>query len=84
MSLRIRFRFDGKCVQHPRYDPKRDGRPQDGNCDGCDTLFVIDLYTRIAKRRADEGAGIVVRTPTHPEQQPGADDVEQSSDSDNP
>ena len=67
MALRIRFRFDGKCGRHPRYDPKRDGPPQDGNCDGCDTLFVIDLYTRIAKRRADKGAGIVVRTPTHPE-----------------
>ena len=26
MSLRIRFRFDGKCNSHPRYDPARDGR----------------------------------------------------------
>jgi hypothetical protein len=84
MALKIRFRFNGKCVQHPRYDPNRDGRPQHRNCEGCETLFVIDLYTRIAKKRADKGAGIVVRTPTHQEEQPGANDVEQSSDSDNP
>src|SRR5215472_14384605 len=27
MSLKIRFRFDGRCAPQPRYDPKRDGRP---------------------------------------------------------
>ena len=27
ISLRIRFRFDGKCSRHPRYNPKCDGRP---------------------------------------------------------
>jgi hypothetical protein len=73
MSLRIRFRFDGKCCVHPRYDPARDGRPQHGNCEGYESLHVIDLYIRIAKRRAAEGKGIVVRTPTHPEEQLGVD-----------
>jgi len=62
MSLRIRFRFDGKCSLHPRYDPVRDGRPQHANCEGCESLHVIQLYVRIAKRRAREGQAIVVRT----------------------
>ena len=75
MSLRIRFRFDGKCSLHPRYDPARDGRPQHGNCDGCESLYVIHLYIRIAKRRAGEGNGIVVRTPAHPEDEPGVDET---------
>lgn len=66
MALKIRFRFDGKCALHPRYDPKRDGQPQHGKCEGCETLRVIALYTRIAKRRADRAEGIVVRTPTRP------------------
>ena len=52
MSLRVRFRFDGKCSLHPRYDPARDGRPQHGKCEGCESLYVIYLYTVIAKRRA--------------------------------
>jgi hypothetical protein len=82
MSLRIRFRFDGKCIRHPRYDPKRDGLPQHGNCEGCESLHVINLYVRIAKRRADEAAGIVVRTPTHPEEQLGTVETEQLPDSD--
>ena len=60
MSLRIRFRFDGKCSLHPRYDPARDGRPQHGNCEGCESLYVIHLYVRIAKRRAENCNGIVV------------------------
>jgi len=62
MALKIRFRFDGKCMAHPRYDPLRDGRPQRGNCEGCESLYVIHLYLRIAKRRASEGKGLVVRT----------------------
>jgi hypothetical protein len=62
MSLRIRFRFDGKCSLHPRYDSVRDGPPQLGNCDGCDSLYVIHVYVRIANRRAAEGKGIVART----------------------
>lgn len=62
MSLRIRFRFDGKCSLHPRYDPARDGPPQHGNCEGCESLYVIHLYAKIAKRRADNKNGILVRT----------------------
>ena len=75
MALKIRFRFDGKCCSHPRYDPARDGRPQHENCEGCDSLYVIHLYIRIAKRRAGEGKGIVVRTPAHPEEQLGVDET---------
>ena len=75
MSLKIRFRFDGKCIFHPRYDPGRDGRSQHANCEGCEALHVIHLYIRIAKRRAGEGKGIVVRTPAHPEEEPGVDET---------
>ena len=82
MSLKIRFRFDGRCILHPRYDPGRDGRPQHGNCEGCEALHVIHLYIRIAKRRATEGKGIVVRTLTHPEEQLGVDENAQLSDID--
>ena len=61
MSLKIRFRFDGRCTRHPRYDLQRDGRPSDGKCEGCDSLYVIHLYTKIAKRRAEDANLIVVR-----------------------
>jgi hypothetical protein len=61
MSLKIRVRFDGRCMSHPRYDPVRDGRPQHVNCEGCDSLHVIHLYIQIAKRRASEGRGLVAR-----------------------
>ena len=64
MSLKIRFRFDGRCTQHPRYDPKRDGRPADGKCEGCESLYVIYLYLKIAKRRAESANLIVVRAST--------------------
>ncbi len=70
MSLRIRFRFDGKCSSHPRYDPTRDGRPQHGNCEGCDSPYVIHLYIWIAKRKGAEGKGLVIRMrPTNEEVQ---------------
>ena len=59
MSLKIRFRFDGKCIRHPRYNPKRDGRPNDGKCDGCESLYVIHLYTQIAQKRAQASIGVV-------------------------
>jgi hypothetical protein len=61
MSLRIRFRFDGKCSLHPRYDPARDGRPQHAKCEGCESLYVIYLYTQIAKRRADNSNCVLAR-----------------------
>lgn len=82
MSLKIRFRFDGRCSLHPRYDPGRDGRPQHGNCEGCEALHVIHLYIRIAKRRATEGKGIVVRTLTHPDEQRVVDENAPPSDTD--
>ena len=64
MSLKIRFRFDGKCRRHPRYNPKRDGRPADDKCEGCESLYVIHLYTKIAKRRTEDASLIVVRNTT--------------------
>ena len=74
MSLKIRFRFDGRCTRHPRYDPKRDGRPSDGKCDGCESLYVIHLYTKIAKRRAENANLIVVRASTDHEDLKAVDD----------
>jgi hypothetical protein len=68
MSLKIRFRFDGRCTRHPGYDPKRDGHPSDGKCEGCESLYVIHLYTKIAKRRAEEANLIVVRASTDSEE----------------
>ena len=66
MSLRIRFRFDGKCSVHPRYNPDKDGRPQHHDCPGCDSLWVVHLYCRIARRKAETGEGILVVHPaTH-------------------
>jgi hypothetical protein len=59
MSLKIRFRFDGRCTRHPRYDPRRDGQPADGKCEGCESLYVIHLYMKIVKRRT-EGANLIV------------------------
>lgn len=77
MSLRIRFRFDGKCRLHPRYDPARDGRPRHANCDGCESLYVIYLYIRIAKRRAENCNSIVARLA-------GRDDEQRPSDESSP
>ena len=74
MSLKIRFRFDGRCTRHPRYDPKRDGRPSDGKCQGCESLYVIHLYTEIAKRRAEDANLIVVRVAAYREEHKTSDD----------
>jgi hypothetical protein len=60
MSLKIRFRFDGRCSAHPRYNPEKDGRPEHEDCRGCDSLWVIHLYSR----KAQAGEGIFV---VHPE-----------------
>jgi len=79
MSLKIRFRFDGRCTRHPRYNPMRDGRSSDGNCEGCESLYVIHLYVKIAKRRAEDPNLIVVRVPTDREEHK-ANDVEPSSE----
>jgi hypothetical protein len=78
MSLKIRFRFDGRCTRHPRYNPKRDGRPNDAKCEGCESLHVIHLYTKIAKRRAEDANLTVVRASSDRDEQQ-AIDVEPSS-----
>ena len=83
MSLRIRFRFDGKCSLHPRYDPLRDGRPQHGNCEGCESLYVIHLYIRIARRRAENENGALVRTSRGREEHRAIDEFRQLSDTKN-
>ena len=76
MSLRIRFRFDGRCGMHPRYNPQKDGRPQHNDCAGCESLYVISLYSRIARKRAATGDGIVVSN-----RETFAEDSDVSSDS---
>jgi hypothetical protein len=73
MSLKIRFRFDGRCTRHPRYDPRRDGRPSDDKCEGCESLYVIHLYTKIAQRRSENANIIVIRVPTNREEHKAID-----------
>ena len=63
MSLKIRFRFDGRCSVHPRYNPEKDGRPQHKDCPGCDSLWVVHLYSGIARRKAAAGEGMLVSNP---------------------
>lgn len=66
MALRVRFRFDGRCSVHPSYNPEKDGRPQHKDCPGCESLWVIHLYTGIARRKGESGDGIIVsRTEVH-------------------
>ena len=62
MSLNVRFRFDGRCTMHPRYNPETDGRPQHKHCDGCESLYVIFVYAAIARRRAESGEGSSLST----------------------
>jgi hypothetical protein len=61
------------------YDPERDGRPPDGKCEGCESLHVIRLYTKIAKRRAEDANLIVTRDTTDRDEHE-ANDVQQSSE----
>lgn len=68
MSLKIRFRFDGRCRLHPRYNPEKDGRPQHRDCPGCESLYVIHLYCHIARRKSESGEGILVSCLHAPEQ----------------
>jgi hypothetical protein len=63
VSLRIRFRFDGRCSVHPRYNPDKDGTPQHKGCSGCDSLWVIHLYSGIARRKAEAADGIIASGP---------------------
>lgn len=79
MSLKIRFRFDGRCTRHPRYDPRRDGHPSDSKCEGCESLYVIDLYTKIAKGRTGD-AGLIVVRPSSDREEHKADDAQLGSE----
>jgi len=63
MSLKIRFRFDGRCRVHPRYNPERDGSPEHKDCSGCESLRAIQLYTSIALKKARNGEGLIVSSP---------------------
>ena len=63
MTLKIRFRVEGKCSVHPRYNPEKDGRPQHKDCVGYDSLWVVHLYSGIARRKAETGEGILVSRP---------------------
>lgn len=72
MSLKIRFRFDGRCRTHPRYNPEKDGQPQHKDCPGCDALWVIHLYTGIARRKSESGEGILLSRP-----EPSSDSADQ-------
>ena len=80
MSLKIRFRFDGKCSVHPRYNPERDGRPRDGKCEGCESLYVIHLYTRIANRRAENANLIVMRATRDRDEQDSSNKADTNSE----
>ena len=60
MSLKIRFHFNGRCAIHPWYNPEADGQPQHKQCAGCESLFVIFLYSGIARRRSEAGEGLTV------------------------
>jgi hypothetical protein len=60
MSLKIRFKFDGRCRLHPRYNPETDGQTSHKDCPGCDSLWVIFLYTGIAQKKAESGEGMLV------------------------
>ena len=61
------FRFDGSCRTHPTYNPREHGRPTDDNCAGCESLYVVYLFTRIAARKARGGEGIEARFTMSPE-----------------
>jgi hypothetical protein len=57
--LRIRFKFDGKCSNHTRYNPEKDGRPslstKNADCETCEALWVVYLYiVKIGARKAKE------------------------------
>jgi hypothetical protein len=57
--LKIRFKFDGKCQTHPRYNPEKMSRPSTGNknenCEICDALWVVYLYiVKIGARKAKD------------------------------
>jgi hypothetical protein len=62
--------------------PKRDGRAPDGKCEGCESLYVIHLYTKIAKRRAEDANLIMVRVSSDREEQRAIDEQPSSETGD--
>ena len=78
MSLKLRFKFDGRCRVHPRYNPERDGHSQHKDCPGCESLWVIWLYTRIARRKAETADGILVSNSGSVQPEPDDSAAEQS------
>lgn len=82
MSLKIRFRFDGKCRMHPRYNPEKHGSPEHKDCSGCESLRVIALYVSIARKKAETGEGLIVFRPDTLASVEPSDTAAQSSDAD--
>ena len=56
MSLRIRFRFDGKCSLHPRYDP---ARAMDGH--NMEIVKGVNLCTSFIFTRRSRREGLRTR-----------------------
>jgi hypothetical protein len=81
MSLRIRFKFDGRCSVHPRYNPENDGTPQQGDCPGCEALYVIWLYTGIAQKKAEKGEGLLRSYPVRTAEDDAANHPESGDES---
>jgi hypothetical protein len=46
------------------------------DCLACDSLYVIHLYTRIARRRAETTDGLIVRRPAQNEESPNLEGKE--------
>jgi hypothetical protein len=63
--------------------PRATVRRQHSNCEGCESLYVIHLYTKIAKRRAENENGILVRTSSGREEQHAIDEPGQLSNTEN-
>jgi hypothetical protein len=78
MSLKIRFRFDGRCTRHHRYNPSAMDIHLTGSVKDV-SLCTSFLYTRIAKRRAYDANLIVVRASSDRDEQQ-AIDVQPSSE----
>ncbi len=82
MSLRIRFKFDGRCSVHPRYNPEKDGTPQHRACPGCEALYVIWLYNGIAQKKAENGEGLLRSYPVRTAEEGPANHAEAGDESD--
>lgn len=59
MSLKMRFRFDGRCTRHPRYNPPTMGAHITGRANNVSRSTSFHLYIKIAERRAEDPKFIV-------------------------